>query len=108
MLQRLFEEAFEDLLLAWRHDHDLHLEGASLTKLLESRDRLDERRRRADRLRRAFAPEETELTEVALATFCGVLGETVFLHHRDVESEDGAAFYRCLCGEAVTAALATH
>jgi hypothetical protein len=101
VLWGIFDTAFTDLLTAWRRHDELRRSQASLAERVASRDALEAARHRADRVRRAFAPEPGELHEVAVASFCEVLGATVLLYHRDAIRRGAAPSWVCLCGAMV-------
>lgn len=99
MLRSIFLERFEELLDAWRRHKQLQRAGTvSVAQLAESRLRLDELRDRANRTRRAFAPEPRELESVLLTTFCATFDETVFLFHTDADWSGAHPRFRCVCG----------
>lgn len=106
MLWSIFDSAFTDLLTAWRRHDELRRSQASLAERVASRDALEAARHGADRVRRAFAPGPGELHEVAMASFCDVLGSTVLLYHRDAIRNGAAPSWVCLCGAAIGSAAA--
>ena len=102
MLQGLFLERFADLLAAWRqHDELRGSPTTSLVQLADSREHLDELRNEVNEIRRAFAPEPSELESVLVTTYCDVYSETVFLYARNATWSDGATEFHCACGQPV-------
>jgi hypothetical protein len=99
----LFDDVFVDLLATWRRHDELRRRQASLAERVASHDALEMARDRASRVRRAFAPEPSELHEVAMASFCEVLGATVLLYHRDAIRTAAAPSWLCLCGAMISA-----
>ena len=106
MLRGIFRDRFEDLLAAWHRHQQLRAAGtASVAELAESRFHLDQLRDRANRTRRAFAPEPRELQSVLLTTFCSTFDETVFLFHTDADWSASEPRFRCACGSTIEGAV---
>ena len=104
MLRGLFADRFDDLLAAWREHDRLRREADTpLLTLANSRQRLDDLRQTANALRRSYAPEPGELESVLVTAFCSTFEETVFLYQNDADWSQGAARFRCVCGQLVAA-----
>ena len=103
MLHPALDDAFDDLLLAWRHHEERRSSGAAIAALAASREALDHARSRVAGLRRALNPEEHEAGEAAMAATCPSLGSTVVLYSADRIGDDA---FRCVCGEVMPAAAA--
>lgn len=101
MLHRLFVEAFDDLLVAWRAHDDLRKAQAPLSALGESHDRLEQARRTVDRYRRAFAPGPRDVEAAALVVHCSRVDEPVLLYRRDAKHFSSVPSWQCVCGDAI-------
>lgn len=101
MLHRLFVEAFDDLLEAWRAHDDLRTAQAPLSALGESHDRLERARRTVDRYRRAFAPGPRDVEAAALVVHCSRVDEPVLLYRRDANHFPSVTSWQCVCGAAI-------
>jgi len=100
MLHRLFVEAFDDLLEAWRAHDDLRNARAPLPALGESHDRLERARRTVDRYRRAFAPGPRDVEAAAFVVHCSRVDEPVLLYRRDA-NHYLVPSWQCICGDAI-------
>lgn len=101
MLHRLFVEAFDDLLEAWRAHDDLRKAPAPLSALGESLDRLERARRTVGRYRRAFAPGPRDVEAAALVVHCSRFDEPVVLDRRDARHLASVTSWKCVCGDAI-------
>ncbi len=100
MLHPVFEEAFEDLLIAWRsHQVQRNAPDRTVQRLARSRLQLDRARDRAYRLRFGMYPEVAEEREVAFVIFCPSLDAVVHIKHRDLKSDGSNVRFRCPCGQ---------
>lgn len=97
----VLEATFEELLIRWRFHDDLRRRGGPLLELANSRQRLDEIRNQAHRLRQALHPMDRELDEMALAAHCDTLETTVFFRYSQAEPGPTGVEYECVCGERV-------
>jgi hypothetical protein len=98
MLHPLLEDAFDDLLVAWRHHQERRATAMDTASLAVSRAALDEVRDRVRRLRTALHPEHHEVEEAAFAVTCPSLDTAVVVYPRDVTLDAGVATYTCVCG----------
>lgn len=103
MLHPVFEEAFDDLLIAWRsHQIQRSAPDRTVQRLARSRLKLDRARDRAYRLRFGMYPEVAEEREVAFVIFCPSLDAVVHIKHRDLSSEGSMVRFMCPCGQSMS------
>lgn len=103
MLHPIFDEALDDLLVAWRH-HEVLRSGARVDhrQLGASRIRLDRARTRVRSFRLAVYPDVVERESAVLSVLCEVLDEMVHLRALDVIRVHGGRLrFTCLCGHDV-------
>ncbi len=102
MLHPVFEEAFEDLLIAWRsHEVQRNAPDRTVQRLARSRLKLDRARDRAYRLRFGMYPEVAEEKEVAFVIFCPSLDAVVHIKHRGLERVGLFVRFLCPCGQSM-------
>lgn len=106
MLHPILDGALDDLLSAWRCHEELRANfRTSLSQLAASRRRLDDARQRVHFLRSELYPNDTERESVAMLMVCATLEHVVHVPARELHVQpDGAAQFRCPCGDTVTGA----
>lgn len=106
MLHPVFEEAFDDLLVAWRsHQVSRNAPDRTVQRLAKSRFRLDQARNRVHRFRTALYPEHDERLEVALTILCPSLDTIVNIRYQDLVESEGEVRFECPCGRTITRPL---
>ena len=103
MLHPVFEEAFDDLLVAWRnHQVSRSHPDRTVQRLAASRKRLDDARNRVHRFRTALYPEADEQLEVALSILCPSLDAIVNIRYQDIDDRGHEISFGCPCGRSIT------
>lgn len=101
MLHYAVEQAFDDLLAAWRSHHAATTRGGTtLLKRAEARHRLDRARDRMHALRLAVHPEVDELPGMVERVWCESLSTVVHLRWVDQHPTRPGNF-TCPCGSLV-------
>lgn len=95
----MFDERYDELVSAWNYHRDLRRRKAPLIELAASRRRLDRLRNDTNKVRRAHAPEPSELESSLLTTYCDRLGEMVFLFMADADWRGEQPQFTCVCGD---------
>ncbi len=101
VLRKLFDASYDELVAAWVRHLDLRKRRTSIAELAMSRVALDRLRDSTNALRRAYAPEPTEVQDALVTTFCERLGETIFLFTADADWSMGGPRFRCACGDPI-------
>ncbi len=101
MLHYVVEDAFEDLLAAWRTWQSLSTQpNVPLTRRAEARTVLDKARNRMHRLRTAIHPEADERGQAVERVWCEALETVVYLGWTN-RSRRYPGNFECPCGELV-------
>lgn len=100
-LHFLAENAFDDLLVAWReHWRVRNLASPSVEQLGRARIRLEEARGRMNKIRIAMYPDDDEKEGTLVGALCPVLDQFVYLTWSH-QFGPGSRQLHCPCGELV-------